>query len=150
MFIKSIGFTTFVAAAFVSISFASETLGSIDPQLVKARGGILQTTSEQYVFDLTSCAIWVEDGEYDIEAHGPGAGPDGRVIFFEFSSTGRHLSVGFDIDSVFQSASEKLAAYNLDVAVSDTMVTVSDLELRDQDNNLVGPGSLAFDCQPVS
>src|SRR5690606_38030470 len=103
-----------------------------EPPTLDGRGGVLETASGRFVFSPTVCGMAIEDGQHDIEIYGPGTDPDGRVIFFELSSTGRYLTVGFDIDSVFASPDEELGARDFDLEVSGSLITASGLELRHQ------------------
>lgn len=139
-----------MALAFAMLSDASAARHSATADqaiMLDGFGGVLETESGHYLFTPTVCAIVIEDGEYDIEIYGPGIDVDGRDIFFELSSTARHLSVGFDITSVFARADEELVARDFDFEVSGTEITVRDVALTDQDGTRVGLGSLLVDCE---
>ncbi|MHA6692907.1 hypothetical protein [Devosia sp. A449] len=150
MFARLIGLTAIMSITLAGAVVADQVSNTAELPTLDGRGGILATESGRYIFGPDTCAMWVEDGLHDIEIQGPGTDPDGRLFFFELSSTGRHLSVGFDIASVFDSPDEQLIADGFDVEVSGTAITVRDLVLRDQDGNLVGAGMLAIDCQSAS
>jgi hypothetical protein len=148
MLARLMGFTalaSFMMAGAIAADQGSEIAKLPD---VDGRGGVLETADGRYVFNPKMCAMAIEDGEHDIEIYGPGTDPDGRVIFVELSSTGRYLSVGFDIASVFESPDEGLAANDIDVVVSGTVITAQDLVLRDRNGAVVGSGALYVDCSP--
>lgn len=140
MSVRITGLAVMLSGLLVGATFAAT------PAL-DGRGGILDTDTGVYGFDPTMCGMALEDGQHDIEVYGPGTAPDGRVVFVEFSSTGRYLSVGFDIASVFHSADEALVARDFDIAVSGTTITASDLVFSDLNGTPMGTGTLVIDCR---
>jgi hypothetical protein len=115
--------------------------------------GILETTAGSYVFTPSTCAIYKEDGVDDIEIQGPGTAPDGEKFFFELSSTGNAITIGFGVDGPFASPERQLkagiyASQEFTIVVADRKISVSGLVLVDENGGPVeGDATLKIDCR---
>lgn len=121
-------------------------------ETVEKPAGVLETTAGSYGFTPQTCAIYQDEGAYDIEMGGPGTAPDGEVFYFEFSSTANALSVDLGVDSRFASAERVLQAgrhvsEEFTVQVEGEVLSIAGLVLVDENGQLIDEAaSLRVDC----
>lgn len=132
----------FIAPVGAALLMASAAIAA--PSDLDNRSVLLETERGAFTFDAAVCGIHLEDDFYDIEAYGPGTGPDGEVVFFELSSTGDHLTVGFGVSSIFESPDKKIDASGLNIVVSGNTIFVNNLVLYEEGET--GHGSLTINC----
>ena len=132
-----------------SIAKASDPAPS---ELVKAGQGLLETSAGIYEFTPKTCAIYEEDGVFDIEIQGPGTAPDGEVFYFDFSSTANEMGLALGVDARFKSSDRKIQAGQFvsklfEVEVSQKVISVRDLTLVDEQGHLVDSNAaLRINC----
>ncbi len=118
-----------------------------------AQPGVLETPNGRYEFSLRSCAIYLDDGKYDIELQGPGIAPDGEKIFIEYSSTAEAISVKLGVDQPYKSTDRTIKAGNyvteaMKLTVTDNIIEIHDIVLMDENDKIIdGTGTLTVDCK---
>lgn len=142
-----------VAVLWCSLSLAGAGAETLPPQPAEVSGpNALETSAGRYEFTPTTCGIFVQDGEYDIEVRGPGTAPDGEKIFFELSSTANAMSIGLGVETPYASPERliqagRVVSQEFDLIVSGEKISATDLILVNEDGASVGDGgSLSIDC----
>ena len=126
--------------------------GPAPSEPVKGGQGLLETSAGTYEFTPKTCAIYEDEGVFDIEIQGPGTAPDGEVFYFDFSSTGNEMGLALGVDAPFKSSDRKIQAGQFvsklfEVEVSQKVISVRDLTLVDEQGQLVDSNAtLRIDC----
>lgn len=135
-----------VASAFASLSFHAHSAGATD------NTAILLTSAGTYEFSPTLCAIYQEDGVYDIEIGGQGKSPSGEDAYFELSSTANALSVSLGVTGPFASSERKIQAgtyvsREFALEVAGRTIIARNLALVDENGAAIDDdATLSIDC----
>ncbi|NYT66726.1 hypothetical protein H0A58_12210 [Alcaligenaceae bacterium] len=108
----------------------------------------LQTAIGVFTFVPKVCGMYKEGDFYDIEAHGPGAAPDGEKAYMSFSSTADAIDVDLGVDSLRASSDRTVRSEGpLKVLVNDQKIKIVEIKLVDQDGKVVDMNAtLEIDC----
>lgn len=146
------GATAILLCGMISAVSSAEPAAPHSAMAVPPRSGVVETSMGTYAFATAVCAIYEENGAYDIEIEGPGTAPDGENIYFSLSSTGNEISIALGAEGPFAGTDRRLAAgryvsQEFSIVVSGRSVTASGLLLVDQNGGAVdATAGVAVNC----